>query len=332
MPDAVPERNAEYSSGLDSKAGFLCSRFSILTDLEQALMLAHLSSRDRSQKSSGGVEYFRAAHFYNAFSREDRCRQFEALIASDSALDEAGRAFLPYMRQYLPATLAVLLAAARGAQIGILTARGNRDGNFAMIAVIQKFLGVNFRRGNTYFINDETLNRRLREEGSQSCARYKFRILSDFAGGLPPVESGKYRVYFYDDEMLNVETVRELAAKEGLADDITAFHTGELSVSGLWQELLDVLQSDREGVSVPEIHFFDIDGTLINVHARMYVVDRRTGERVRGVTQEEFADNPSIEYWLENEHQFLDFSDFKDPERIRDLLGSPEEYNALFRA
>lgn len=336
MHDAVPHSDPAVRDQFESKARFFCSRFSVLTGLEQALMLAHLSSR--SGRPSRGVEFCQAAHFYNDFSCEERCQQFEALIASDPKVDEAGRAFLPFMQQYLPATLAVLTAAAKGAQIGILTARGSREGNHELLAVIEEFLGVEFPKRNIYFINDSTLNQRLKEEGDKSTAEDKFHILSDFAKGWRRVNgvdlplSAKYKVYLYEDERLNVETIRKLADEEGLSDQIVVVYTGDLCVAELWKELMEILSAPVSTAPSREFHFYDMDGTLINNDAaRIYVVDGRTGERVRAVTQEEFAQNPSTEYWLENEHQFLDFGDFKDPGRIRQLLERPDGKNALFR-
>jgi len=364
MLEHVPRLQAEIkgpfskleSPKLSAREIFLEERFSKLSDILQSVILARMLVWHRlrnkalaggSLSSAPGVR--RVVTILRRHSREWRVEKFRSLVALDAAApDHAALLLLKAHRKYFPALLVALNAAYRGDDIGLLTARGNRRGHLAVIQVIESFLGFKIERRNIYFVNDDSRNQRL---GNVSTAEKKLLVLRNFVEGMYHDEQGKEqpmsakyrRVYFYDDEPRNLQTVNLFAASRGWEDRLIAVDPFKLSCAALWRSLVKkVLRGSFPAPGRRRVmHFFDIDGTLMQVDACMYVIDKLDGKRLLMVTQEAFAEHPVVQYWLEQaklahpdipgERIEMDFADFRDATRVEKLIEDKQAAGSLFR-
>jgi hypothetical protein len=330
------------SIAIPSRHTFLQERFEVLSSAEQAMVLSRLMNRGNTRtKNTSLIE---AATFSEATSADKRIETFDALLKSGLCIDEVSSSLLSQKENYFPALLQALCAAYNGDELGLLTARGNRRGHGSLLTAINSFLGVKIPRRNTYFVNDSRLNTRL---GDKSTAEKKLHVLCDFATGeyvdaqgeIKPLSKKYQKVFFYDDEDKNLSTVSSYAIGNNFEKVLFAVDARTLNAQNLWNELLQRLDQ-KSIVRLGDnnvIHFFDIDGTLIQLEASIYVVDTGSNQRLLTISQEAFAEEPTAAVWFERVDPLqtltlsLDFSDFADKSRIQSQVEQRTPENRIFK-
>lgn len=314
----------------------LAPNFAAAGAVRQSLILAHLLARTSDDGTTG---VFQAAHdFYTNHTETSRREQFASILTRHAdCLDQTLRLFLDPQVKFFPALIAAMNAIYRGEDVGLLTARGNRDAHTPMLSAIEAFLGEQVPSWNRYFVNDTERNKRLT---SPSTAGKKLEVLRDFAlghysdaeGVSHPLSRRYERVIFYDDEQKNLRSAENFAKVNGLSHIIQCVDASKMSEENLWEDLMRKLE---EGPPAPAgsrntIRFFDVDGTLLSVPARMYVKDVQTGVALLTITQQEFAEHPNPDYWISQvmeerlrsgagisrDSLMFDFDDFRAPDRI----------------
>lgn len=350
QPDLPPPDNLAagvFGNGsMEHRIEFLTTRFARLNEIEQALVLSEMESLCNSGSSTDTVE--KAVALYKQHNPEDRSARFlQFLRERPEVYNDTVEALIDQHQDYFPALIAVLNAVYAGEDVGLLTARGNREGHRVLLDALEDFIGHTIPRRNMYFVNDTSRNGRLPKE---STAARKLQVLRDFLNGFYVDENGaeqpmsrKFdKVVFYDDERKNIELVDDYAKQNGLGDTMQAVDAKQMNLDEQWDALVCKIEAGArpEPGREPVIHFFDIDGTLINIPARMYVIDTRTDARLITITQEDFAHNPKVEYWIELAQQenpdvpaeslVYDFEDFRDPERIEQMIRDGLNGNKMF--
>ena len=328
---------------------------------EQAVVLTDLDSRYKGERLP---DYrIRATEIAADWSERRRTTRLRRLLSTmgDENVDKfTAEALFKQYQKYLPALLAASVAVLRGDDVGVASARSSFKGNIGLMSVLQRFLGYAIPENLRYFVNDPEKNKRLMpadptchpsfgesallDDGSQliplsgSVSR-KFQVLAGYVSGFCFTEDGSlkvrprkyHQIVYYDDEMSSTQALRECVLKTGLDSVIQVKHVSDLSHKTLWDELVShmdqpLVDPDRRPTGV--LHFFDIDGTLINVPAWIYVIRQDTGERLRHITQEDLGRYPDAHHWIQitrserpelaNVPLTLEYRDFTDPERVAD--------------
>ena len=330
----------------DHRFDFVIERFDRLNEIEQVLILSELEALHTTDATANAVEH--AVDLYGTLSSDERTELFRKTLKDNpDCFNDTIESLIDQHTDYFPALIAVLNAVYDGHDIGLLTARGNRRGHTVLLDAIHDFVGHTIPRRNTYFVNDASRNARLPKENT---AARKLQVLRDFLNGYytdaegneKPMSKKYDEVIFYDDEMKNITIVADYARDNGLGTSMRAINAKEMCFEEQWEALAEKIKSGAQPDigREPIIHFFDIDGTLVNIPARMYVVDTRSDEALITITQEEFAHNPSVDYWIEKARELdpsvpldaleYDFKDFRDPERIEHMVRNGLLGNKMF--
>ncbi len=321
---------------------FLNERFLRMTSGEQSWILANLISKTEGRRGGTGV--------YDLYGHLKKCRRevreisFRRYINDPYGREDIADLFLDIFRTYHPAHLSAFIAVVKGEEIGLLTGRSSRDGNTAVIAAAERYFGTPLSIQNIYFVNDPVLNQRIRH--LPDTASKKVEIVKNFVtssytspeGDEKRMPKEYERVIVYDDERKNLSAFRDFQAITRCSEKLRIVDVQRLNHESLWSSVLHRLCRGEVDQSKPRsiIHLFDIDGTLLTTNAHYKVIDKRTGDIKRSISQSEWADHPTHEYWLDllaracpelrEEDLTIDFSDIVDPERVKASLVEPAIY------
>ena len=172
-------------------------------------------------------------------------------------------------RKFTKGIIAMARAFAKGETVGILTARSSKENNEPLIREIEHIIGEKIKY--KYFINDPIKSERISHiKGS---AARKLEIIKEFSNTFDKVK-------FYDDEKMNVDIVNVFARNNNLENKIKAYDIKTFDVNKL-----DSLFNKKTNKT---IHFFDLDGTVLNVKLPIYIT-KENGEVIKEISQEEWA-------------------------------------------
>lgn len=228
--------------------------------------------------------------------------------------------------------ISVVRAVKNGQQVGFLTARTNRDNHMKLLRQIMIMVALEmsdeisnfkenlkkvkkaFNKEFFFFVNDNAdMKKKLSAYmlpnvdpmdifagSSDQRKAYVLKILSD-------VYNKKFK--FFDDEDKNLETAKKL--------EIDNKNIRSYNINHFMPEKL------KDKVSnINKIFLFDIDGTLIDANATVWIV-KANGQK-HGLTQEEFATG---KFKMEIGDK-LDFSEFADRKHLIKLA---KEFNEIIR-
>jgi hypothetical protein len=247
-------------------------------------------------------------------------------------------------KDYMGGAVAAIRAITKGEDIGIVTARANKEGHEPLLQAIENQLSleigkkINIDRDKIDFINDKKFISKINSPNSNQFQRKALVILSY-------IMDDKYqydKIKFYDDDNRNLEAVRsEIANKKNelkqQIDNLLLSLKQDKSNKHLKQELLknikilkrfknislkvyDIKQFDNKKLNkLPNnsskvinqkkvLHLFDVDDTLVIVPSKIHV---KVGEkRIKSLSPGELPT-----YTL-NKDEELDYTDFIDNDEI----------------
>lgn len=326
----------------DHRAAFFVERFKHMLPSEQAVILGAMEGRHPESYVSKRIH--KAIEFMQEWSSARRLRRFIRKMQEDAqpAPDDSNpkpfafstAALIKQQQRYLPALTDALISIWKGDDIGVMTARGSFEGNNVLVQAIEGYLGHEIQKQFRYFVNDANRNQRL---ASSSTAKRKLEVLFNYCHGYYFTASDELRVLprrynevvFIDDEDKNIQAVEGAARLVGLEDRLKVVDARKLNHEALWEELVAAVAEGPPEIrgSSGRIKFYDIDGTLVNVPALMYVRDKETDEIYQTITQLDLAEHRDINYWIglaaeahpevPRERLFYDFGDFHDASRVQ---------------
>lgn len=208
-------------------------------------------------------------------------------------------------RDYMPGFIAAKRAIKKGHKIAILTARANKIGHEPLIKQLEKKLGVRLDRKLVFFVTDMKFPIRY-----NSTARKKLYVLLELLK--------KYdKIKFFDDEIKNTAIVNKFSRAAKIYPKLKAYGMHDYDVNKLKEE---VNRSSGNVLSV-----FDLDGTMWKIPSSIRIVNKKTNQLVKILSQEEWAKhNAKYGYDLSmygNDSDLTwDFSDFRNYENIKNAV------------
>ncbi len=296
---------------------FLTSRFEALTHKEQSWILAQMLAKH--EDTHGLSQIYSSYETLKKKSTDQRSRLFFRLLLDPETHAVASETFLDTKRKYLPALIAALNGIQQGDEIALLTARSSKSNNKVLVETVERFLNHSIADQYRFFPNDPV--EREKVPGTNTAER-KLTILKALLNDYK-------KVIFYDDEDKNLKAVEHYAKANRLGDRLKVIDVRKLPPDKMWESLLEKFEEKRNKSKSDTIRVFDIDGTLVNLEAKIYLIDKERGEKLRTMTQEEFSHKTEAEWIEQAKRQFphinagniaLDFGDFVLESRVKEQI------------
>ena len=269
-----------------SRAEFLCSRFERFRVEEQIEVLTRLQKKLTTEMA--GL----APGIVSSLDASGRLTLFEQQVRSAAGAQYASTLVERCCQRYNPAILTLIGRYLSGDEIGILTRRGDRAANTPLVRAVEEHLG--FPITTQYFLNDQSLNVRLRKSGVSGTEDLNAQILGEFVLGRYANIRGESReltpytaVRFLESDAHMVEQLRGMSRDMGWGRRLKVVNTAELSHRRGWRDVVQCLNASASAAS-SGITFSSLDGALVNVEAFVYVRDKGTQEAVAWFTPEEW--------------------------------------------